>query len=166
MELIFKNMGRAKKTINWKQFRKLVKGGFTLEKIADFFECSADTIENIVLREKNKKFSEYFADFIKKNKGRPEIKINWDVVDKLCGIFCTLEEIAAFFDCSEDTIERAVEREKGVKFNEYYKKRCAKGKMSLRRFQYHQAEKNPTMAIWLGKQYLGQEDLKNRDKEK
>jgi len=164
-------MGRAKKTINWKQFGKLIKGGFTLEKIADFFECSSDTIERIVLREKNKNFAEYYADFIKKDKysnnGKSKIEINWDAVDKLCGIFCTLEEIAAFFECSEDTIERAVEREKGMKFNEYYKKKCAKGKMRLRRFQYKQAENNPTMAIWLGKQYLGQEDLKNKgDKEK
>jgi len=156
-------MGRAKKEINWKQLKKLVEGGFTLEKIADFFECSADTIERIVFRDKNKSFAEYFADFIKKNAGRPEVKIDWNVVDKLCGIFCTLEEIAAFFDCSEDTIERAVEREKEMKFSEYYKKKCAKGEMSLRRFQYHQAEKNPTMAIWLGKQYLGQEDKKDKE---
>ncbi len=30
--------------------------------------------------------------------------------------------------------------------------------MSLRRTQFKLAEKNPTMAIWLGKQYLGQRD--------
>ncbi|MBQ0061347.1 MAG: hypothetical protein KBT15_06205 [Bacteroidales bacterium] len=33
--------------------------------------------------------------------------------------------------------------------------------MSLRRSQMKMAETNPTMAIWLGKQYLGQKD--NRD---
>jgi AraC-like DNA-binding protein len=160
-------MGRAKKTINWKQFNKLIKGGFTLEKIADFFECSASTIENIVLREKNKNFCDYLADTLKKgrypNNGRPQIKINWDVVDKLCGIFCTLEEIAAFCECSEDTIEKAVIKEKGMKFKDYYKIKCMKGKISLRRMQYKQAEKNPTMAIWLGKQFLGQEDSKKRE---
>ena len=32
------------------------------------------------------------------------------------------------------------------------------GKIALRRYQLQQAEKNPTMAIWLGKQYLGQRD--------
>jgi hypothetical protein len=162
-------MGRAKKIINWKQFDKLIKGEFTLERIADFFECSEGTIENIVLREKNKNFCDYLSDILKKgkypNNGRPEIKIDWDVFDKLCNIFCTLEEISAFFECSEDTIETAVEREKKQKFKEYYRRRCMKGKMSLRRFQYKQAENNPTMAIWLGKQYLGQEDLK-KDKEK
>ena len=30
--------------------------------------------------------------------------------------------------------------------------------MSLRRSQFRIAETNPTMAIWLGKQYLGQKD--------
>ena len=30
--------------------------------------------------------------------------------------------------------------------------------MSLRRIQYKLAEKNATMALWLGKQYLGQKD--------
>ena len=30
--------------------------------------------------------------------------------------------------------------------------------MSLRRTQFKLAEKNPTMAIWLGKQQLGQRD--------
>lgn len=32
------------------------------------------------------------------------------------------------------------------------------GKISLRRSQFRMAEVNPTMAIWLGKQYLGQTD--------
>ena len=30
--------------------------------------------------------------------------------------------------------------------------------MSLRRLQFRMAEKSPAMAIWLGKQYLGQTD--------
>ena len=39
-----------------------------------------------------------------------------------------------------------------------YKKGQDNGKRSLRRIQFKLAEKNPTMAIWLGKQYLGQRD--------
>lgn len=34
------------------------------------------------------------------------------------------------------------------------------GRASLRRKQFAMAEKNPAMAIWLGKQYLGQADKK------
>lgn len=41
-------------------------------------------------------------------------------------------------------------------FSDVYKRLSVKGKISLRRYQFQQAEKNVTMAIWLGKQYLGQ----------
>ena len=43
-------------------------------------------------------------------------------------------------------------------FAETYKKKSQKGKASLRRLQFKHAETNPTMAIWLGKQLLGQRD--------
>lgn len=42
-------------------------------------------------------------------------------------------------------------------FRNFPQKR-GKGKISLRRHQMRLAEKNATMAIWLGKQYLGQTD--------
>ena len=35
--------------------------------------------------------------------------------------------------------------------------------MSLRRSQFRLAENNATMAIWLGKQYLGQKDVADID---
>ena len=41
-------------------------------------------------------------------------------------------------------------------FSETYKRYSQNGKISLRRYQYKQAEHNPTMAIWLGKQWLNQ----------
>ena len=43
-------------------------------------------------------------------------------------------------------------------FSEVFKIKRQGGKASLRRTQWHLAESNPTMAIWLGKQYLGQKD--------
>jgi hypothetical protein len=96
----------------------------------------------------------------KKNRGgRPRIQIDWDEFDKLCLLQCTLEEIASWFDCSVDTIENRVKREKHCGFSEYSKKRGSKGKISLRRHQWKAAEKgNITMLIWLGKQVLGQSD--------
>lgn len=94
-----------------------------------------------------------------KKTGRPRIKIDWDEFDKLCGLHCTLTEIASFFNCSEYTIERAVKREKKVTFAEHYKQKTALGRISLRRMQWKQAESgNTTMLIWLGKQELGQSD--------
>ena len=76
---------------------------------------------------------------------------------------CTQVEIAEWFGCSVDTIERAVKREKKIGFAEYYKKKSSKGKTSLRRIQFNLAKTNVTMAIWLGKQYLGQTDLPQPD---
>ncbi len=90
--------------------------------------------------------------------GRKRIEIDERLFKKLCGIFCTKEEIAGIFECSEDTIERWCKRTYGLKFAEVYKRESAKGKMSLRRNQFKLAEKSAAMAIFLGKNYLGQTD--------
>lgn len=84
--------------------------------------------------------------------GRPKKEIDYISVEKLANIQCTQEEIANFLGLSVRTLQRDEE------FCRIYKKGQDNGKMSLRRMQYKLAEKNPTMAIWLGKQYLGQKD--------
>lgn len=90
--------------------------------------------------------------------GRPRKEIDNKIFENLCGLQCTLEEIAGVFDCSADTIERWCKREYGETFAETYKKHSAKGKTSLRRTQFKLAEKSAAMAIFLGKNYLGQKD--------
>lgn len=90
--------------------------------------------------------------------GRPQKEIDKKIFENLCGLQCTLEEIAGVFDCSADTIERWCKREYVETFAETYKKHSAKGKMSLRRTQFKLAEKSAAMAIFLGKNYLGQRD--------
>ena len=90
--------------------------------------------------------------------GRPRKEIDEIQFTKLCELQCTLSEIAGFFDCSTDTIERWCKRELNEPFAEVYKKYSAKGKISLRRYQFRLAEKSASMAIWLGKQMLGQKD--------
>lgn len=90
--------------------------------------------------------------------GRPRVEIDQEQFEKLCFIQCTLNEIASWFRCSEDTIERWCKREYKETFAETHKKYSAGGKISLRRYQMKMAEHNATMAIWLGKQYLGQSD--------
>ena len=89
---------------------------------------------------------------------RPRKEIDNKIFENLCGLQCTLEEIAGVFDCSVDTIERWCKREYGETFAEVYKKHSAKGKTSLRRIQFKLAEKSAAMAIFLGKNYLGQKD--------
>lgn len=91
-------------------------------------------------------------------RGRPKIVIDEKLFKKLCGLFCTKEEIAGVFECSEDTIERWCKRTYHMNFAEVYQKESAKGKMSLRRNQFKLSEKSAAMAIFLGKNYLGQKD--------
>ena len=93
--------------------------------------------------------------------GRPS-KINTidqEQFEKLCALQCTKEEIAGFFNVSPDSIENYCAKFYGSTFSAVFaEKRCA-GKISLRRAQFKLAEKNAAMAIFLGKNYLGQRDV-------
>ena len=93
-----------------------------------------------------------------KNKvGRPKIVLDYEAIERLAGMMCTQEEIASYFDCDVRTLQRDEE------FCRVYKKGLDKGKMSLRRKQYTMSDTNVTMAIWLGKHYLGQTDKVESD---
>lgn len=94
----------------------------------------------------------------KKGVGRPKIPIDIKKVAKLCAMFSTEVEIANFFNVSIDTLVRRLKLEKGVNFEQYYREHSAKGKESLRRIQWRQAKKYPAMAMFLGKNILGQSD--------
>lgn len=89
---------------------------------------------------------------------RPRIEIDEESFKKLCGLQCTLSEIASYMECSEDTIERWCRREMKMSFADAFKKYSAPGKISLRRWQFKMAEHNVSMAIFLGKNWLGQTD--------
>lgn len=78
--------------------------------------------------------------------------------ESLCSMQCTLQEIAEWFRCSQDTVERWVKASYKMSFADAFKKYSARGRISLRRAQFKLAEKSPAMAIFLGKQYLGQRD--------
>ena len=78
--------------------------------------------------------------------------------ENLCGLQCTLLEICDFFNVEDDTLNSWCKKTYGTTFSEVFKQKRGKGQISLRRMQWKLAEKNPTMAIFLGKQYLGQKD--------
>ena len=59
---------------------------------------------------------------------------------------------------SYELLNQKLKAEKGMGFLEYFAEKRGAGKASLRRRQFEMAKSNPTMAIWLGKQYLGQAD--------
>ena len=79
---------------------------------------------------------------------RPKLQISNEDVEKLAAIGCTTKEIATFFDCSDDTIER--------RFAGPLHKGREKGKTRLRRSMWQAVDRgNITMMIWLSKQILG-----------
>ena len=90
--------------------------------------------------------------------GRPRKEIDKTNFEKLCGLFCTLDEIAGFFDCSEDTIERWCKREYKQSFAEISAKKRGLGKISLRRAGLELAKKNAAVHIFYCKNYLGMTD--------
>ena len=69
-----------------------------------------------------------------------------------------VSELSLLFDVSEDTIENWCKREFKEGFSDVFKTYSANGLISLRRHQFRLAEKSAAMAIFLGKNYLGQVD--------
>jgi hypothetical protein len=91
-----------------------------------------------------------------RKKGRPKARIDLAQLEKLAGLQCTDEEIAAWFGVTQKTIQR---RRKSRKFAEVIERGRAKGRISLRRAQFQAAQAgNIAAQIWLGKQILGQRD--------
>ena len=77
--------------------------------------------------------------------------IDTEKVEQLAGFGCTNTEIASFFGCSTDLIEKS--------YSEFLTKGRDKGKIRLRQLQWRAAERgNTSMLIWLGKQVLGQSE--------
>lgn len=89
---------------------------------------------------------------------RPRKEIDQKQFENLCGLQCTLEEICGWFDVTDKTLDGWCKRTYHDSFSEVFKKKRGAGKISLRRSQWRLAEKNATMAIFLGKQFLGQRD--------
>ena len=83
---------------------------------------------------------------------RPK-KYNIDTskVEQLSSFGCTNIEIASFFGCSPDLLEKS--------YSEFLTKGREKGKIRLRQLQWKVAEQgNVSMLIWLGKQILHQSE--------
>jgi hypothetical protein len=92
---------------------------------------------------------------------RPEAKIDLPELEKLCGMQCTDEEVAAFFGVSTRTVER---RRKVKKFNDIMENAKAKGRVSVRRSLFKLAGGgNVAAAIFLSKNLLGYRDVVNTE---
>lgn len=85
--------------------------------------------------------------------GRPKKEIDYQKVKELAELFCTQEDISNTLGISTRTLQRDSE------FCRIYKEGLNNGKSSLRRKQFKLADRNAAMAIFLGKNYLGQRDV-------
>jgi hypothetical protein len=91
---------------------------------------------------------------------RPQKEIDWAAFENLCQLQCTQSEIASFLKVHIDTLrDRAIAHYEMDDYSNIYKKFSESGKCSLRRNQFVLSKKNASMAIWLGKIWLGQRDV-------
>lgn len=98
-------------------------------------------------------------------RGRPRAEFDKKAFSDLVGLGCTQEEICWYFrdesgkPANVDTLSRWCVRNFGVNFQEYSRQNSLMAaKIRLRRIQFKLAENSTPMAIFLGKQYLGQKD--------
>jgi hypothetical protein len=82
-------------------------------------------------------------------------EIDLEELEKLAALHASDGEVASWFRVSTKTIER---RKSEPAFAEALERGRARGKLNLRRIQQKMAERNPAMAIFLGKNLLGQSD--------
>ena len=90
--------------------------------------------------------------------GRPRIAIDQAQFENLCKMQCTETEICAWFNCCDETLNTWCKKTYKKTFEQCFAIFREGGKISLRRSQWKLAETNPSMAIFLGKNYLNQSD--------
>jgi hypothetical protein len=90
--------------------------------------------------------------------GRTRLPFDEGLFKRLCYIQCSKVEIASVMELSVDTLERRIKEIFDMTWKEAKSYFSGKGRAKLREIQFKQAETSTPMAIWLGRQYLGQGD--------
>ena len=95
----------------------------------------------------------------KRKGGRSPTEINYGTLSELCGLMCTGEECASILGVSYDTLARALKRDHGLTFPEFFRRHSVPALVRLRQAQFDSAVSGSIpMLIWLGKQWLGQRE--------
>ena len=97
----------------------------------------------------------------RKNEGRPVIKFDakkWQEFEQLCALQCTQVEILEWFGIDNQTLTRLLKLKYKMSYSQIYRIKRTKGLVSLRRSQIKLSQASAAMAIFLGKNYLGQRD--------
>lgn len=84
------------------------------------------------------------------NTGRPEKSIDLAELTKIMSFYPTLDEVASWFLCSSDTVERRVKEEWNLTFKEFREKCAGKTRLLLKRKAISKAleEDNEKMLIY------------------
>jgi len=90
--------------------------------------------------------------------GRPLKELDKQEFEKLCFLQCTINEICAWFGIDDKTLNKWCKKNYKANFSEVFSQKRKNGLISLRRTQFQLAETSPAMAIFLGKNLLGQTD--------
>lgn len=157
-----------KPSIPWNKIRKeYVEGNAgvypKMKDLAKKYETNYDWLRSMASKEKWTAARKAWVavhgavDMPRDTSRRPEL--NFKLLDDLCKIHCTVEEIESIIGLSRDVMERQTMERFGLTFSVYAEQKKAGGKMSLRRRQFHAAMNgDKLMQIWLGKQWLNQKD--------
>ncbi len=87
----------------------------------------------------------------------PEAEETWRLLGFLGGMQCTIEEVAGAFGVHADTVQSFFRDFPQAR--EVFNLGKQQGRASLRVSQFKLARTNAALAIWLGKQHLGQKDF-------
>lgn len=97
-----------------------------------------------------------------KKGGRPKFELDesqWRMFDAMCAAGALEVDIAEAFGVDRKTINTCVKRDRGLGFSAYREQKKGRGRAALAAKQYEMAMNgNTAMAIFLGKNWLGQSD--------
>jgi len=94
-----------------------------------------------------------------KSVGRPNIKIDWERVEKLLRSGCSGVKIASSLGIHPETLYGKCEKENKMGFSVYSQQKKEKGDCELHEKQFDQAlEGDTTLLIWFGKTRLDQKE--------
>ncbi len=93
----------------------------------------------------------------------PPKPIDYDAIMHWMDLGATAEEIAGSFRISVSTLDTRLKEKFNKNFSELKETVCGPAKISLRRNQFNLTKTNAAMAIWLGKQWLGQKEGEERN---
>lgn len=90
--------------------------------------------------------------------GRPKKEIDQEIFENLLKIQCTADEICSVVGVTKPTLKSWVREKYNAGYEDVAQKFHASGRVSLRRYGYKHAAKNPAVWIFMAKNYLGMAD--------